>query len=88
MSNFTSYDTLDRIIDSDYHVSHESSDETFVYDVLGNRITHNDGTATVYAANIVNEYTAIGGKNREVSPVFPNKDCAVEKTTGNWPFDQ
>ncbi len=46
---------------SDYHSSHESSDETFVYDTLGNRITHNDGADTVYAANIANEYTSIGG---------------------------
>ena len=61
IANGYSYDTLDRVTGSDYHSSHESSDETFVYDTLGNRITHNDGADTVYAANIANEYTSIGG---------------------------
>ncbi len=64
LANVYSYDTLDRVTGSDYGtVSH--LDENFVYDTLGNRVTHDlvFGTDTVYAANNVNEYTSIGGTN-------------------------
>ena len=60
-----SYDTLDRVTGANYTdvVVSPLVDENFVYDTLGNRITHDleVGTDTVYSSNEVNEYTAIGG---------------------------
>ena len=59
-ANVYAYDTLDRVTKADYH---DSENEQFVYDKLGNRLTLNNRADNdiVYAHNNVNEYTNIGG---------------------------
>ena len=58
---YYTYDTLDRVVDVDYH---DDSEESFTYDKLGNRIEaqhrNKQGTLT-YARNAVtNRYDATG----------------------------
>ncbi|MCK5174239.1 MAG: hypothetical protein KAR47_12675 [Planctomycetes bacterium] len=59
-ANIYSYDDLDRVVRSDYH---NSDNEQFTYDDLGNRLTLNNRADddVVYTHNNVNEYTGIGG---------------------------
>jgi RHS repeat-associated protein len=63
--NIYTYDDLDRLVEADYLVGVLTQDEQFTYDDLGNRITLNNraGNDVVYAHNVANEYTSIGGTN-------------------------
>ena len=68
-SNIYAYDTLNRVTRSDYH---NSENELFTYDKLGNRdqVVNRDTTTDTYTNNNVNEYTEIVVDSSSKAPLY------------------
>jgi YD repeat-containing protein len=57
-TTFYTYDSLNRLIGVD--APNTANDHTYVYDKVGNRLTHNqDGVAHAYAYNVNNQLTEV-----------------------------
>jgi len=78
------YDNLDRLTSADYPASQAAlADETFGYDKVGNRITHNGDVANPWSYNANNELTA----RLSVSYQYDANGTQVKKTEGTTVTD-
>jgi len=78
-SNDFLYDNLDRLTKAEY-LDVSTDHDTFTYDDLGNRLTHNNraGSDVAYSHNVANEYTKIGP---------PVSQWKLNETTGTTASD-
>lgn len=77
------YDKINQLTNVDYPAGYFANDTAFNYDAVMNRGTVNDGTATDYSVNSLNQYTTVGG----TSLSYDNNGNLTDDGTNKYYYD-